>query len=35
MKLNDGSVSQGEIQNTIDALVSLNQLEERAVGTKS
>ena len=35
MKKNDESLSQREIQNAIDALVSINRLEERGIGTKS
>lgn len=35
MKKDDESVSQVEIQGTIDALVSINWLEERDFGIKS
>ena len=35
MKKNDQSVSEEEIQQTIATLISLNQLEERRISTKS
>ena len=35
MKKNDESVSEVEIQETIPALISLNRLQERGIGTKS